>query len=219
MVPNTGFIGKGHHWNVRIPNSTGFGVALDRKRLESCAEIHRKGVNMALNLSQKQVVVAELADVASKAQSLVAAEYAGVTVSQMTSMRKKARENGVYLKVVKNTLATRAVDGTEFDVIKDDLVGPLLYAFSMEDPGAAARLIKEYAKTNDKLQAKVVSIGGQKYPASHVEVLASLPTRDQALSMLLSVLVEPATRVARALKAIGEKDTVEAPAAEAEVSA
>ena len=165
---------------------------------------------MALNLSQKHEVVAEIADVASKAQSLVAAEYAGVTVGQMTSMRKKARETGVYLKVVKNTLATRAVEGTEFDVIKDDLVGPLLYAFSMEDPGAAARLIKDYAKTNEKLKAKLVSIGGQKYPASHVDVLASLPTRDQALSMLLSVMVEPATRVARALKAIGEKDTAAA---------
>ena len=115
---------------------------------------------MALNLTQKQAVVAELAEVASKAQSLVAAEYAGVTVSQMTSMRKKARESGVYLKVVKNTLATRAVEGTEFNVVSDELVGPLLYAFSMEDPGAAARLIKDYAKTNDKLKAKVVSIGG-----------------------------------------------------------
>ena len=165
---------------------------------------------MALNLSQKQVVVAELAEVASKAQSLVAAEYAGVTVGQMTSMRKQARENGVFLKVVKNTLATRAVEGTDFDVIKDDLVGPLLYAFSMEDPGAAARLIKDYAKTNEQLKAKLVSIGGQKYPASHVDVLASLPTRDQALSMLLSVMVEPATRVARALRAIGEKDSVAA---------
>jgi len=165
---------------------------------------------MALNLSQKQVVVAELAEVASKAQSLVAAEYAGVTVGQMTSMRKQARENGVFLKVVKNTLATRAVEGTDFDVIKDDLVGPLLYAFSMEDPGAAARLIKDYAKTNEQLKAKLVSIGGQKYPASHVDVLASLPTRNQALSMLLSVMVEPATRVARALRAIGEKDSVEA---------
>ena len=165
---------------------------------------------MALNLSQKQVVVAELAEVASKAQSLVAAEYAGVTVGQMTSMRKQARENGVFLKVVKNTLATRAVEGTDFDVIKDDLVGPLLYAFSMEDPGAAARLIKDSTKTTEQLKAKLVSIGGQKYPASHVDVLASLPTRDQALSMLLSVMVEPATRVARALKAIGEKDTAAA---------
>ncbi|MBB5016654.1 50S ribosomal protein L10 [Rehaibacterium terrae] len=160
---------------------------------------------MALNLSQKQEVVAELAEVAAKAHSLVAAEYAGITVDQMTAMRKKARETGVFLKVVKNTLASRAVEGTDYEGVKDSLVGPLLYAFSMEDPGAAGRLIKEFAKANDKLQAKVVSIGGKHYPGAHLDVLASLPTRDQALSMLLSVLVEPATRVARALKAIGEK--------------
>ena len=113
---------------------------------------------MALNLSQKQEVVAELAEVAAKAHSLVAAEYAGTTVEQMTAMRKKARESGVFLKVVKNTLASRAVGGTEFEVVKDALTGPLLYAFSLEEPGAAGRLIKEFAKTNDKLKAKVVSL-------------------------------------------------------------
>ena len=160
---------------------------------------------MALNLSQKQEVVAELADVASKAHSLVAAEYAGTTVSQMTAMRKKARESGVYLKVVKNTLASRAVVGTEFEVVKDALTGPLLYAFSTEEPGAAGRLIKEFAKGNDKLQAKVVVVGGQQYPASHVDFLASLPTRDQALAMLASVLSEPARMFARAVKAVADK--------------
>ena len=160
---------------------------------------------MALNLSQKQDVVAELADVAAKAHSLVAAEYAGTTVSQMTAMRKKARETGVYLKVVKNTLAVRAVAGTEFEVVQDKLVGPLLYAFSTEEPGAAGRLIKEFAKGNDKLQPKVVSVGGQLYPASHVEVLASLPTRDQALAMLARVLAEPASMFARAVKAVADK--------------
>ena len=97
---------------------------------------------MALNLSQKQEVVAELADVAAKAHSLVAVEYAGTTVSQMTAMRKKARETGVYLRVVKNTLASRAVAGTEYECVQDALVGPLLYAFSTEEPGAAGRLIK-----------------------------------------------------------------------------
>ena len=160
---------------------------------------------MALNLSQKQEVVAELADVAAKAHSLVAAEYAGTTVSQMTAMRKKARETGVYLKVVKNTLAVRAVAGTEFEVVQDKLVGPLLYAFSTDEPGAAGRLIKEFAKGNDKLQPKVVAVGGQLYPASHVEVLASLPTLDQALAMLARVLAEPATMFARAVKAVGEQ--------------
>ena len=139
---------------------------------------------MALNLSQKKEVVAELADVAAKAHSLITAEYAGTSVSQMTAMRKKARENGVYLKVVKNTLASRAVVGTEFEVVKDALTGPLLYAFSTEEPGAAGRLIKEFAKGNDKLKAKVVSVEGKLLPAAHVEVLASLPTREQALAML-----------------------------------
>ena len=160
---------------------------------------------MALNLSQKQEVVAELADVAAKAHSLVAAEYAGTSVTQMTAMRKKARESGVYLKVVKNTLASRAVEGTEYECVKDSLVGPLLYAFSTEEPGAAGRLIKEFAKGNDKLQAKVVSVGGQLYPASHVDVLASLPTRDQALAMLARVLAEPASMFARAVKAVADK--------------
>lgn len=160
---------------------------------------------MALNLSQKQEVVAELADVAAKAHSLIAAEYAGTTVSQMTAMRKKARETGVFLKVVKNTLASRAVTGTEYECVQDALVGPLLYAFSEEDPGAAGRLIKEFAKGNDKLQTRVVSMGGKLYPASHLDVLASLPTRDQALAMLARVLAEPASMVARAIKAVADQ--------------
>ena len=159
---------------------------------------------MALNLSQKQAVVAELADVASKAHSLIAAEYAGTTVAQMTAMRKQARDSGVYLRVVKNTLASRAVAGTDFDVVKDALVGPLLYAFSTEEPGAAGRLIKEFAKTNDKLKAILVSVEGKLFAAEHVEVLASLPTREQALSMLARVLAEPATMFARVVKAVAD---------------
>lgn len=158
---------------------------------------------MALNLSQKQVVVAELADVASKAHSLVASEYAGITVGQMTAMRKKARETGVYLRVVKNTLASRAIAGTEYECVQDSLVGPLLYAFSTEEPGAAGRLIKEFAKGNDKLQPKVVSMGGKMLP--NLDVLASLPTRDQALAMLARLLAEPASMFARAVKAVADK--------------
>ena len=160
---------------------------------------------MALNLSQKQEVVAELADVAAKAHSLVAAEYARTTVSQMTAMRKKARESGVYLRVVKNTLAARAVEGTGYECVKDALTGPLLYAFSTEEPGAAGRLIKEFAKGNDKLKAKVVSVEGKLLPGTHVEVLASLPTREQALAMLARVLAEPASMFARAVKAVADK--------------
>ncbi|MBP7624918.1 MAG: 50S ribosomal protein L10 [Xanthomonadales bacterium] len=160
---------------------------------------------MALNLSQKQEVVAELAGVAAKAHSLIAAEYAGVNVSSMTAMRKKARESGVFLKVVKNTLASRAVAGTSYEIAKDELTGPLLYAFSMEEPGAAGRLIKEFSKANDKLKAKIVVVGDKLYPASHVEVLAALPTRDQALAMLARVLSEPAAMFARAVKAGADK--------------
>jgi large subunit ribosomal protein L10 len=160
---------------------------------------------MALNLSQKKEVVAELAEVASKAHSLVAAEYAGITVSQLTALRKKARESGVYLRVVKNTLASRAVAGTEFECVQDALVGPLLYAFSTEEPGAAGRLIKEFAKGNDKLKAQVVSMGGKLMKGSDLDMLATLPTRDQAIAMFLRLLSEPATQVARVIKAIGEQ--------------
>lgn len=177
---------------------------------------------MALNLSQKKEIVAEVAQVAAKAHSLIAVEYAGTTVEQMTVMRKKARESGVFLKVVKNTLASRAVAGTDYECAKDSLTGPLLYAFSQEEPGAAGRLIKEFAKGNDKLQPKVVSVGGQLYPPSHVEVLASLPTREQALAMLARVLAEPASMFARAIKAVADKQgggDVSAPDVEAPVEA
>jgi large subunit ribosomal protein L10 len=180
------------------------GVAQDRRRQEPQAEFNWRSA-MALNLSQKQEVVAELAEIAAKAHSLVAAEYAGTTVEQMTAMRKKARETGVFLKVVKNTLASRAVAGTEFEVVKDALTGPLLYAFSTEEPGAAGRLIKEFAKSNDKLKAKVVSVEGKLLPAAHVDVLASLPTREEALAMLARVLAEPAAMFARAVKAVADK--------------
>ncbi len=123
------------------------------------------------------------------------------------------------MKVVKNTLASRAVEGTDFACAKDQLVGPLLYAFSLEEPGAAGRLIKDAAKGNDKLKAKVVAIGGELFPAGHVDVLASLPTRDQALAMLARVLAEPVTMFARAVKAVGEKQEGGAAAEAAEPAA
>ena len=154
---------------------------------------------MALNLAQKKELVAELANVATTAHSLVAAEYAGMTVEQLTELRKKARASGVFVKVAKNTLIHRAVEGTSYECARDQFSGPLVYAFSMEDPGAAGRLVKDFAKANEKLKARLVVIGGKAYPASHVDVLASLPTRDQALSMLLSVLVQPATMLVRVL--------------------
>ncbi|CAG1769244.1 50S ribosomal protein L10 [uncultured bacterium] len=160
---------------------------------------------MALNLDGKKAVVEEVAQYAAKAYSAVAAEYRGLTVTQLTAMRKKARETGVYLRVVKNTLAKRAVAGTEFECMQDGLVGPLIIAFSMEDPGSAARLISDFAKDNDKLITKVVAIGGQAYGPSELARLAKLPTRDQGISMLMSVMKAPVQKLVRTLDAVREQ--------------
>ncbi len=160
---------------------------------------------MALNLEGKKAVVEEVSKYAAIAHSAVAAEYRGLTVSEFTELRKTARQTGVYLRVVKNTLAKRAVAGTEFECMQDSLVGPLLIAFSMEDPGAAARLISDFAKSHDKLIAKVVAIGGQSYGPSELARLARLPTRDQGISMLMSVMKAPVEKLARTLAAIRDE--------------
>lgn len=160
---------------------------------------------MALNLDSKKVVVEEVAEFAAKAYSAVAAEYRGLTVTEMTQLRKTARETGVYLRVVKNTLARRAVAGTEFECMQEGLVGPLLLAFSMEDPGCAARLISDFAKTHNKLITKVVAIGGQAYGASELDRLARLPTRDQGIAMLMSVMKAPVGKLVRTLAAVKEQ--------------
>jgi large subunit ribosomal protein L10 len=154
-----------------------------------------------LNLEDKKALVQEVAQVAAESQSVVAAEYRGITVSQMTELRAKAREQGVYMRVVKNTLARRAVAGTSFEAIGPKLKGPLVLAFSKDDPGAAARVIKEFAKANDKLVANLVSLGGQVLPGSELERVASLPTREQALSMFLGTLKAPIEKFVRTLAA------------------
>jgi len=160
---------------------------------------------MALNLDQKKAVVKEVAAVASTALSAVAAEYRGLTVDEMTSLRVQARNEGVYLRVVKNTLAKRAVEGTEFECIKDGLSGPLLLAFSQEDPGSAARVIKDFMKEHNKLIVKLVSVGGELLDASELERLSKLPTRDQAISMLMAVMKAPVEKLARTLNEVPGK--------------
>jgi len=154
---------------------------------------------MALNLEQKKAVVAEMADAANNALAAVAAEYRGLTVEEMTELRVKAREGGVVLKVAKNTLVRRAVEGTEYECMQDSLTGPLLFAFSMEDPGAAARLVKDYSKDHDKLIAKLVAVGGDLYDASELERLSNLPTYDQAIAILLGVMKAPIEKFVRTL--------------------
>lgn len=171
---------------------------------------------MALNLEEKKALVAEVNSVAVSAHSAVAAEYRGLTVGEMTELRAEARNSGVYLKVVKNSLARRAVEGTEFQCMQESLSGPLLLAFSKEDPGAAARVIKGFSKDHDKLVTVSVSIGGELYAAGDLDRLAALPTLDQARAMLLRTLngpltqfvrtlVEPASMLARALQGRSEQ--------------
>jgi len=160
---------------------------------------------MALNLEDKKALVAEVAAVASKAQSVVAAEYRGLTVGQMTELRAKARKQGVYMRVVKNTLARKALAGTSFEAVGPRLKGPLVLAFSKDDPGAAARVVKDFAKAHEKLVATLVSLGGQVLPGGELEKVASLPTREQALSMLLGVLKAPIVKLAGTLAAPAAK--------------
>lgn len=154
---------------------------------------------MALGLEDKKAIVAEVSEVAENALSAVIADYRGLTVGQMTSLRKQAREGGVYLKVVRNTLARRAVEGTDFECMQEAMVGPTVLAFSQEDPGAAARLMKDFAKENAELEVKALSISGQLLGAEQIDVLAKMPTLDQARAMLMSVMIAPVTKLARTL--------------------
>jgi large subunit ribosomal protein L10 len=160
---------------------------------------------MPLNLEDKKVLVAEVTEVAKTALSVVAAEYRGLTVTQMTDLRAKARAQGVYMRVVKNTLARKALAGTAFEPIGPKLKGPLVLAFSKDDPGAAARVVKAFAKDNEKLVATLVSLGGDVLSGKDLERVANLPTRAQALSQLLGVLKAPIQKFVSTLAAPNQK--------------
>lgn len=171
---------------------------------------------MALKLEDKKAIVEEVAKVAATATSAVATENLGLTVAEMTELRFKARKSNVYVRVVKNTLARKALKGTEFECLSDSLTGPIFLAFSKEDPGAAARVLRDIVKDNEKLKVRALAIGGQLLAASKLESIAALPTKEQALAMLMSVmqapitqfvrtLAEPTAQMVRALAAIGNK--------------
>jgi large subunit ribosomal protein L10 len=162
---------------------------------------------MALHLDDKMAIVASVHQTASSAISLVVADARGVNVTDITALRKSAREQGVSLRVVKNSLARRAFKGTEFECLEAELVGPSLFGFSMEEPGAAARLFKEFAKGNSAFDIKVMSIGGQVLDGSKVDALASLPTREQALTQLVSVMIAPVTKLVRTFNEVPSKVT------------
>ncbi|MFN7097312.1 MAG: 50S ribosomal protein L10 [Gammaproteobacteria bacterium] len=176
---------------------------------------------MTLRLEDKKAIVAEVAEVAAVALSAVAADYSGLAVTKMNELRAIARNAGVYVRVVRNTLARRAVEGTPFECMQNVLIGPMILGFSKEDPGAAARLFRDFAKQNDKMTVKVVAIGGQAFDASKLEAVAKLPTRNEAISQLMSVmqapiskfvrtLVQPHTKLVRTIAAVREQKEREA---------
>ena len=154
---------------------------------------------MALNLEQKKAIVAEVAEVASGAFSAIAAEYRGLSVGEMTELRAQARSNGVYIRVIKNSLARRAVEGTDFACMAEGMTGPLVMAFSQEDPGAAARVIKDFAKGHDKLVVRLVSVGGKLLAPGDIEALAKMPTYEQAIAILMGTMKAPIQKLASTL--------------------
>lgn len=162
---------------------------------------------MALNLAGKQVIVADVNETASNAISLVVADARGVNVTDLTELREQARANNVNLRVIKNSLARRAFVGTEFECVQDALVGPSLFGFSMEDPGAAARLFKAFAKENENFEVKVLSISGQMLSKEQLDVLATLPTLEQALGQLVSVMIAPVTKLVRTFNEVPSQVT------------
>lgn len=158
-----------------------------------------------LTKEQKEAIVAEVAVVARSAQSVIAAEYRGITVEQMTKLRYDARKAGVYLKVVKNTLARRALTDTGYACMSDSLKGPLVLAFSKEEPAAAARIMRDFAKDNEKLVVKAIALSGKLLSPGDLTALATMPTREEALSKLLAVMKAPVEKLARTLNEVPGK--------------
>ncbi len=167
---------------------------------------------MSLNKSEKQTVVADVAAQVARSQTLALAEYRGLTVAHLDVLRKQAREKGVYLHVLKNTLARRAVAGSPFEVASVSMVGPLIYGFS-EDAVAAAKVLSDFAKGNDKLIVKGGAYAGKALSADGVKALASIPSKEVLLAQLLGLMQSPVSRIARVLAAIAEKRAESAPAA------
>ena len=174
---------------------------------------------MSLNRSEKEAVISDVTGLAAKAQTLVIAEYRGITVADMTKLRSTARSNGVTLSVLKNTLARRAVAGSGFEVVADQMTGPLIYSFS-EDAVAAAKVVAEFAKTNDKLVIRAGAYGGKVLDVNGVKQLASIPSKEVLLAQLLGLMQSPISRTARVLAALAtQRGAGAADAAPAEVVA
>ena len=167
---------------------------------------------MPLNLEDKKAVVADIGAEVAQAQTIVLAEYRGIPVGELTTLRANARAQGVYLRVLKNTLARRAVQGTQFETLADSMVGPLIYGISA-DPIASAKVLNDFAKTKDALVIKAGSINGQLLDVTGVKALASIPGRNELIAMLLGVMQAPVSSMARVLGAVAAKKAEETPAA------
>lgn len=178
------------------------------------------GMHLALNINAKKAIVAEVSDVAKRAVAAVGADYRGLTVAEMTELRASARSAGVYLRVVRNTLAKRALQGTKCECLNDSLSGPIILAFSEDEPSGAARLIRDFVKNHDKLSVKALSVDGKYYEAANLEAVAKLPTKDEAISQLMScmqapiakfvrTLAEPQAKLVRLLAAVRDKKKAE----------
>ena len=154
---------------------------------------------MPLSLNEKKVVVAEVAEVAKDASSIVAAEYRGLNVAEMTEFRRQARAADVYVRVVPNNLAKRAVESTDFECLREGLKGPLVLAFARDDPGSAARVVRDYRRTNRKLEVRLVAFGGKLVDPADIDTVANLPTWEEAIARLMAVLKAPVTKFARTL--------------------
>lgn len=172
---------------------------------------------MSLNRNEKAAVITDVAAQVARSQTLALAEYRGLTVEHLNNLRKQARDKGVYLHVLKNTLARRAVAGTPFEVAAESMVGPLIYGFS-EDAVAAAKVMSDFAKSNDKLVVKGGAYAGKALSADGVKALASIPSKEVLLAQLLGLMQSPVSRIARVLAAIAEQRGAGAPAAAPEAA-
>lgn len=160
---------------------------------------------VALNFAQKEAIVAEVAEVAKSAYSAIGAEYRGLTVGQMTKLRVEARKAGVYVRVVKNTLARRALEDTDFACMRDGLTGPMILAFSQTDPGSAARVLEAFAKEHDKFQVRLIALSGKLLDPSEIGNLAKMPTYDQAISLLMATMKAPVQKLAATINEVPGK--------------
>ena len=182
-----------------------YGIRQGNQGLGAKVNPNQEVATVALSFAQKEAIVAEVAEIAKGAHSAIGAEYRGLSVEEMTDLRVQARKAGVYIRVVKNTLAKRAFQDTDFACMEEGLKGPLILAFSQEDPGSAARVAEAFARGHDLFKVKLVSIGGKLLDPSELGTLAKMPTYDEAVSQLMAVMKAPTQKLAATINEVPGK--------------